>query len=205
MSRCVRPRGTIGYTEDAEEVFNQYERVRFEDVHKGVLDLYPKAASQVLDVGAGSGRDAAALARYGHFVTAVEPTKSLLTKAQKVHASANILWINDHLPELKTLRGKEHSFALIILSAVWMHLDSNEQFSSMHRLAELLAPTSLLSISLRHGPVPNGRVMFDVNAEDVCTQARENGLLCVRQTQCLDPLGRAEVYWSILAFSGPMN
>jgi len=199
---CEQPRGCAGYAEHAEEIFDQYESVAFENVHKSILDLYPKAPSQILDIGSGSGRYAAALAKHGHYVTAVEPTKALLTRAQSAHGLVRITWIKDHLPALERVRGKEHSFALIILSAVWMHLDRDEQYASMRRLGELLASAGLVSISLRHGPVPRGRVMFDVKPEDVCAQASENGLTCVRLARYPDPLDRADVYWTIIALSG---
>lgn len=46
----------------------------FEEAHGGVLDLLPPAPARGLDVEAGTGRDAAALARRGYQVVAVEPT-----------------------------------------------------------------------------------------------------------------------------------
>jgi SAM-dependent methyltransferase len=200
-----QPPGSSGYSDNADELFAQYESISFESVHERVLDLYPTAPSSVLDIGAGSGRDAAALARRGHSVTAVEPTHEFLTKASAAHRSKAISWVRDSLPELRTLEHHEHSFALIILSAVWMHLDPSEQHLAMRRVAELLAPGGVISISVRHGPPPDGRLMFDVDSESVREQASEVGLSCIRIVNCGDPLGRCGVQWTTLVFSAAEN
>ena len=47
------------YSDRAEEFTATYESLTFEQVHQQVLDLIPNKGSAVLDVGAGSGRDAA--------------------------------------------------------------------------------------------------------------------------------------------------
>ena len=63
---------TAGYAENAAALIEQYERLTFEEVHREVLSLFPVRPGRVLDIGAGTGRDAAALAARGHMVTAVE-------------------------------------------------------------------------------------------------------------------------------------
>ncbi|MGQ3357308.1 MAG: class I SAM-dependent methyltransferase, partial [Phreatobacter sp.] len=72
MSRA----STAGYAEEAENLARQYESVTFEEVHAPLLHLLP-LSGRALDIGAGSGRDAAALAARGFAVTAVEPTAEL--------------------------------------------------------------------------------------------------------------------------------
>ncbi|MEV6117767.1 class I SAM-dependent methyltransferase [Streptomyces sp. NPDC052109] len=54
--------GTAGYGAAAEDLADQYESVTFAEVHREVLHLFPVRPSVVLDIGAGSGRDAAVLA-----------------------------------------------------------------------------------------------------------------------------------------------
>ena len=66
--------GTQGYAEQAPHLIEQYESLAFADKHRAVLHLLPDKTSQVLDVGAGTGADAAWLAARGHRVIAVEPT-----------------------------------------------------------------------------------------------------------------------------------
>ena len=77
----MRHKGNEGYTEEAAALTRQYESVRFVDVHGPVLHLFPTVPSDVLDIGAGTGRDAAALAGMGHRVVAAEPTAALRDRA----------------------------------------------------------------------------------------------------------------------------
>ena len=60
-------RGTEGYAEEAEALFKQYESIPFTDAHRAVLDLIPAMPGRVLDIGSGTGRDAAWFAGRGQF------------------------------------------------------------------------------------------------------------------------------------------
>jgi protein-L-isoaspartate O-methyltransferase len=54
----------------------RYESVAAETVHGWLVDLLPNAPALVLDIGAGTGRDAAWLASRGLEVVAVEPSSN---------------------------------------------------------------------------------------------------------------------------------
>ncbi|MFE6156137.1 class I SAM-dependent methyltransferase [Streptomyces sp. NPDC057889] len=168
----------------------------FEAVHEEILHLLPDVPVRAVDIGAGTGRDATALAALGHEVIAVEPVRQLRLVAQRLHADANVVWLEDSLPGLEGLGGE---FGLILLSAVWMHLDEQERAAAMGRLVELLAPGGLLVISLRHGPPPADRRMFDVPADESAALARECGLSVLQVGGGQDQLGRNEIHWSELA------
>jgi len=81
-----RASGTEGYGETADALAKHYESVSFADVHREILHLIPATPSRALDVGAGTGRDAAALAALGHAVVAVEPTPELRAHGQRLPA-----------------------------------------------------------------------------------------------------------------------
>jgi SAM-dependent methyltransferase len=76
-------------------VSRRYESVAAETVHGWLVDLLPIAPALVLDVGAGTGRDAAWLASRGLEVVAVEPSSAMRAEAQRLHASPSIRWIRD--------------------------------------------------------------------------------------------------------------
>ena len=189
-----------GYAENAEALVRQYEALSFAAVHRDVLHLIPSAPSRVLDVGAGTGRDAAALAALGHKVVAVEPTRELSDHGRRLHADVQIEWIDDGLPDLRTLFKTPRRFDLILLTAVWMHLDPLERRLAMGILADLLAPAGTLVMSLRHGPVPEGRRMFDVRASETVDLARRHGLAVVHESARDDAGRRPGVHWTILGF-----
>lgn len=71
------------YHEHARRFFDQYQSVDFEQVHRDWLSLMPEQSGLALDVGAGSGRDARALAERGWQVVAVEPADNLRQLGRK--------------------------------------------------------------------------------------------------------------------------
>jgi SAM-dependent methyltransferase len=196
----ARASGTEGYAEEADKLAVSYESLTFAGVQREVLHLIPSKPSRVLDIGAGTGRDAAALAARGHHVTAMEPTAELRAHGQRLHAGANIAWVDDSLPDLVGLRAAGTSFDLVMATAVWMHLDAAERAVAMRNVATLIAPGGGLTLSLRHGPVPPGRRMFDVGADDTIALARASGLSLIHRSERADMFGRPEVTWTFLGF-----
>lgn len=190
--------GTQGYGIHAAALVEQYESITFGDVHHEVMHLFPSPPARVLDIGAGSGRDAAALALLGHRVVAVEPTDALRQEGLRLHGEKSIEWIDDHLPDLQQLHRRKDRFDLILLTAVWMHLDIQERRTAMRSLAGLLNANGRISMSLRHGPVPQGRRMFKVTADETVELAGLHGLNVVHVTERNDMLGRSDIRWTFV-------
>lgn len=192
-----------GYAEQAADLIPQYESVVFEAHHAPEMHLFPTSPSRILDVGAGTGVDAAWFADHGHQVLAVEPTAEFRQAAQALHPSPRIEWLDDALPELERVVARGQAFDVIMLSAVWMHLDEQERKAGMPRLASLLAPQGLMLLSLRHGPVPQGRRMFPVSPEETIQLAQAAGLQAVLNvpSESIQPRNRAAgVTWTRLGF-----
>lgn len=191
--------GAAGYGANASALAAQYESITFAEVYRDLLQLFPVRPSAVLDIGAGSGRDAAELARRGHQVVAVEPTAELRFEGQQIHGSLAIQWVDDHLPALAVVRQTNRRFDVVLLTAVWMHLDPEEREVAMEAIAQLTADDGQVFMSLRHGPIPKGRRMFDVSAADTVRLAARHGLRCEHAVEREDMLGRSDVKWSFLA------
>lgn len=203
MNRSSRVPGTQGYSEQAAALIPQYEAISFVEHHRAELHLLPTAPGRVLDVGAGTGVDAAWFAARGHRVVAVEPTAEFRAAARALHPSSSIEWLDDALPGLELVLSRGQVFDTIMLSAVWMHLNEPERRIAMPRLASLLAPGGLMVLSLRHGPVPAGRRMFQVSGEETTELARQHVLKPVLsvQTESIQASNRADgVTWTRLAF-----
>ena len=194
------PNGTQGYSETADVLVKQYESRSFADVHRGILRLLPPAPARALDIGAGTGRDATALAALGHTVLAVEPTPEMRAQGQRLHPSPAIEWLDDSLPELARVRARGQSFDLVMITAVWMHLDQVERLRAMACVAELIAPGGLMTLSLRHGPVPAGRRMFDVGPAETRALAARHGLSTVYEKERPSVFNADGVWWDVLAF-----
>ena len=193
------PAGTAGYGSRATELAAQYESITFEAVHRDVIHLFPQHDADVLDIGAGSGRDAAALAARGHRVVAIEPPLELRQEGKRLHPLPNLEWVDDHLPLLQVMRSSARRFDLILLTAVWMHLDEAERKAAMSAVAELVRAGGVIVMSLRHGPVPEGRQMFDVSADETIALGQQAGLQEHHRSTREDMLGRGDVTWSFLA------
>lgn len=194
--------GTEGYADQADALVGQMDLVRFADLHRPILHMIPQAPCPVLDIGAGTGRDAAALAAMGHHVVAIEPTAELRRHAIARHPSPHIEWLDDSLPHLAVLHARGQRFDLVMLTAVWMHLDAAQRQQAMPHLATLTADDGLVSMTLRHGPVPAGRRMFDVTADETIALANTAGLqLALQLDNQPSQFNRTDVTWTRLVFT----
>jgi SAM-dependent methyltransferase len=191
------------YERHAGRPVDQYESLPFEEVHAGLLDLLPAPGATVLDVGAGSGRDAAWFAANGYEVVAVEPSAAMLEHARKLHRSSHVRWMSDSLPDLAQVRRLGLSFDLILLSAVWMHIPPAARQRALRKLATLLAPKGRIAISLRLGAPDSERAMHEVSLQELTSLAQEFGLRVVRTNDSADRLGRSDVSWTNVVLGLP--
>jgi SAM-dependent methyltransferase len=159
-----------------------YDALSSEVIYRPVIDLLPKRPSKVLDIGAGTGRDAAWFADEGHQVLAVEPVAKLREAGQVLHRSNRITWLDDRLPDLARIQSNRH-FDLVTLCAVWQHLPNEKRASAIPRLATLLEPDGQLVMSLRHGPGRKGRPVFPVSVDATIDAAAGFGLSLVRRRE----------------------
>jgi SAM-dependent methyltransferase len=199
----VQVSGTEGYADEAEDLFKRYEGILAEDAHRAVRHLIPAAPCRVLDIGSGTGRDAAWFASMGHRVVAVEPTDALRLPAVALHPLPQIEWLNDSLPELTLVRTRGERFDLVMLTAVWMHLDAQQRQRAMPHLATLVREGGTVIMKIRHGPVPAGRRMFEITPEETIELARMQSLdpiLNLRTQSSQEQNRAAGVTWTNLAF-----
>lgn len=190
------------YDRHAVELAHSYEGISFDNTHPALAKLLSgKPPLRVLDVGAGTGRDAAAIAQLGHHVVAIDPSAKMLTLAQSLHGSPQIEWLDDELPGLSKVQGAP--FNVILLSAVWMHIPPAERGAAFRRLATLTSPAGSIYISLRMGPGDPARGIWPVDAEEVGRLATGQGLKVTNLGTQPDLLGRAEVSWQTLLMHRP--
>lgn len=187
------------YDREAEALAAQYEALPFEIIHAALLERLPEPPAPVLDVGAGSGRDAAWFALRGHPVVAVEPSAGMRAEAQRRHPHPAIQWVVDALPDLAGL-AEGAAFDLVLLSGVWMHVPPADRPHALRTLAARLSPAGRLAITLRHGPVPPGRGFHPVSAAELIDLATPLGLTLLCRADEPDALQRPGVSWTTLVF-----
>jgi SAM-dependent methyltransferase len=134
----------------------RYETVDPAVLHQALIPHLPPAPAAVLDVGAGSGRDASWLAGQGYSVLAVEPSATMRAEGHRRHPRPNITWMADSLPGLDAVFGLGAAFDVILLSAIWMHIPPGDRPRSFRKLVTLLKPGGTLAVTLRLGlPEPD--------------------------------------------------
>ncbi len=183
------------YQRHARALAARYESIAFETAHAGVLPWLPEAAGCVLDVGAGSGRDAGWFAAKGHAVFAVEPASAMREQAAARHPSDRICWIDDRLPELAWVLEQPFTYEVVWCSAIWMHLAPVERPQALQRLLLRLLPGGRLFLSLRQGESGDGRTLYDVSVDEVQRLASAAGALSVAVIASEDALARDGVSW----------
>ncbi|MEM7343363.1 MAG: class I SAM-dependent methyltransferase [Chloroflexota bacterium] len=197
-------KGTIGYSEATERFIEATRAIDFIKLHQPFIDFMPPKPGRVLDVGAGIGRDASVLAEMGHRVVAVEPTAAFRAAGQRLY-SPNIEWVNDVLPRLSVLGDRPNQFDFVLASAVWHHLDDEEQQAAMLRLSNLLRPKGVFVLSLRHGPAGVGTHVFPTDGQQTINYAEACGLILQLHLPNQPSLmkGKEAVTWTRLAFAKP--
>lgn len=191
------------YERHAAQLVSSYEALPPGRLHGWLDGLLPTAPALVLDVGAGSGRDAAWLAGLGHDIVAVEPAAAMRAEAARLHPGPRIRWLDDRLPHLAATLRLGLTFDLIVLSAMWMHLASAERPRALRKLITLLKPGGLLVITLRHGPAEPERGMHPVSLAELEELARGHGLVVVLIEEVSDAQSRADVTWTSVALRLP--
>lgn len=197
------------YDARVSELTARYESVSFEDVHPGLCTLLdglrsgPEEARSALDIGAGTGRDAAWLARHGFEVVAVEPAPEFVAAGQRIHGQESIRWVRDSLPDLTRTIRLGMSFDLVLVSAVWMHVAPDDRIRVFRKLVSLLKPGGLLAISLRKGPHHIEDSIYPVNSLELEKLSIQRGLVVVSKDTTPDRLNRSEVEWETVIMRLP--
>lgn len=200
-------KGTQAYYDShADEVTDCYE-----SVSGGIASFFPfvfKGGEKVLDIGAGTGRDAAALLRLGVDVHAVEPSARLRQHALARHPGLSGRIFDGALPDRLPVE-TDGPYDGILVSAVLMHIPDAQLFDSAYRIRERLAPFGSLLVSIpvqRNDVAPgeardtSGRLMILRSPAQVTLLFERLGFTLESQWRSSDALGRPGTLWQTTHF-----
>ena len=193
------------YDDQANMLAERYEAVSSERMLAEVLPFIPGSGDGrlALDVGAGTGRDAAWLTSLGYEVVAAEPAAGMHRIAVDKHGSRGIRWVSDALPSLDHVHELGLAYDLLLLSAVWQHVAPADRPRAFRKLATLMKPGGVLVMTLRHGPAPPGMQMHATSTAEIEGLSRAHGLEVLRVATSSDQGGRADVTWDVMALRMP--
>ena len=193
--------GNKTYVEHAARLAERYETYDVTGLYDWFIGLMSPPPLKLLDLGAGTGREAMKFASLGYEVTAVEPTDAFRAIARAKEGANKVIWIDDSLPDL--IKVPNQTFDIVTMLAVFMHLDQTERGLALQRISSLMSAGAFLFMTVRHGPVPEGRRVFQVPDEEVIKIADSVGLHLshLSHASSIQPQNiEAGVTWSQLAF-----
>lgn len=187
------------YESYAANLADGYETLSFESAHPALLSLisakFGDRPLSVLDVGAGTGRDASWFAERGHHIVAVEPSPAMQEIGKRLHPNPRIDWRFDSLPELPEVQASGEKYDLIVLSAVWMHVKPEERTKALSTLQALLKPDGMIYLTLRIGPSEPARGIYRVSLAGLEEALGQSGLSATVLSEQTDLLGRKNISW----------
>lgn len=189
------------YQQHAAELARSYESADVAEIHQRLCRAFPPGA-QLLELGGGSGRDAAAMLAAGFEVTLSDGSPAMLEQAEKLHPELRGRTLLHRCPaplplEHGTLDGV---YALAML----MHLPREQIDPTIAEVARVLKPGGRLVLSVPFarddivsddGRDAGGRRFTSLAPEQWAGICAGQGLQLQQSEQCPDGLGRQGISW----------
>lgn len=190
------------YASHAAECAARYDAADVLPLHELLQSLAP-AGSRVLEIGGGSGRDAAFLVHLGYDTTYTDGCEEMVREAVKRHpelatkARCAAFPLPDDHPLLL------ERYDMVLCAAVIMHLDDASLERLAMQLVRMVADTGRLVLSHSRGhrcPARNrdscGRLFIERTPTSVNSVLRNGGFQPVELIENADGLGRDGITWA---------
>ncbi len=190
------------YEQNATELCARYESVSLDSFHKVLTESF-EAGSCLLEIGCGSGRDAARAVGNGFDVAAIDASRQLLSAAKKQHPELDGRLFQLALP--CQLPFADKTFAGFYSVACLMHLPSEDLYHVLSEIRRVVRQGGLVSLPVCRPDIDNsgldehGRVYNLMPIEEWKRVFAASGFKVeVSAEEEPDSLGREGISWMTL-------
>jgi cyclopropane fatty-acyl-phospholipid synthase-like methyltransferase len=140
------------YEENARQLSERYESANVDHIHSLLLDTFPNT-SHLLEIGCGSGRDAAFMIKNGYSILATDGSEEMIETAKQYHPELNNVLHVMHIPD--DLSFEPSSFDGIYSIATLMHLEKNEIEPTIEKISTIMKKGTnfLFSVSIQRDDI----------------------------------------------------
>jgi SAM-dependent methyltransferase len=188
------------YNQEAKRLCTKYESADMSQIHAWLLEIIPSDSS-ILELGCGSGREAAFLHSKGYRVLATDGSEGILREAISFHPELKGVISRLTIPAAFPFR--DASFESVLAIGVLMHLQEKDIQLTVDEVSRVLTASGRFVFS-----VPGSRDDLDANGRDEggrqYTFLDEShwtellgaaGLEIIKRRESQDSLGRAGITW----------
>ncbi|MBM4148954.1 MAG: class I SAM-dependent methyltransferase [Lentisphaerae bacterium] len=197
------------YEREASRLTGRYETADMSATHRLLLKHLPAAAS-VLEIGSGSGRDAAFLLRQGFDVTATDASPAMVAEAKAKHPELDDRLLLTAVPLDPDSLLLTRRFSAVVAIAVVMHLSDEALGTTARQFRRLLTPTGLVFVSASVGRAGiagqrdnTGRLFIERSPDELTGIFAEAGFERVELYQNSDAFDREVAWFSLVFRSSP--
>ena len=195
---------TLSYYENnAKDLSQRYESAKMDNIHSLLLNTFP-SKSYLLEIGCGSGRDAAFMYQNGYDVLAIDGSSEMIAEAKRCHPElADRLEVVKIPDELHFEPFEPSSFDGVYSIATLMHLDKSEIDQIIEKVATILKTNGkfFFSVSLQRDDVDDqgkdekGRYFTTMSKGEWVKCCEKHGLQLEHSEITGDGLDRDGIVW----------
>jgi len=192
---------TLSYYENnAKHLSQRYESANVDNIHALLLKTFP-SKSYLLEIGCGSGRDAAFMHRDGYNILAIDGSREMIAEAKRCHPELEGSLEVMKIPE--EFHFEPSSFDGVYSIATLMHLNKSAIDQTIAKVAMILKAGSkfLFSVSVQRDDVNDqgkdekGRQFTSMSEFEWVRCCERYGLQLEHSEITGDGLGRDGIVW----------
>jgi SAM-dependent methyltransferase len=189
------------YNQNADEISSRYEQADVAELWQ-IFSRLLGSGQKILEIGCGSGRDAAYIAKLGCDVHAIDGSVKLCKKAVELHPELENRIVFHRLP--KTLPFADRHFDAVVSIACLMHIQLNQISIVLAEIIRVLKPggVAVISVPIQRDDVSDaevdccGRQFTLIPAEEWKDKFYVAGFKVIEAKINPDGLGRDGVLWA---------